>query len=166
MELDAEFGDGGPSRVTTGTVQITGGSDLSEQFEINASECIKEPEPGMIVCIDAERPGELKPSSRSHDRTVAGIISGAGGVHPGMLMGQRGSLADGEHPVALTGRVYCKMDAKYGPIEPGDLITTSDTPGHGMKVTDHDQARGAIIGKAMTRLSEGTGLVLVLVSLQ
>jgi hypothetical protein len=35
-----------------------------------------------------------------------------------------------------------------------------------MKVTDHDRARGAIIGKAMTRLEEGTGLVLVLVSLQ
>ena len=55
------------------------------------------------------------------------------------------------------------VDACNGAIEPGDLITTSDTPGHGMKVTDHDRARGAIIGKAMTRLEEGTGLVLVLV---
>jgi hypothetical protein len=46
------------------------------------------------------------------------------------------------------------------------LITTSDTPGHGMKVNDHAQARGAIIGKAMTSLESGKGLVLVLVSLQ
>jgi hypothetical protein len=36
-----------------------------------------------------------------------------------------------------------------------------------MKVVDHASAQGAIIGKAMTALSEGEkGLVLVLVSLQ
>ena len=83
-----------------------------------------------------------------------------------MLMGQSGSIANGKHPVALTGRVYCHVDASFGAIEPGDLITTSSTPGHGMKVGDHDQAQGAIIGKAMTGLKEGRGLVLVLVSLQ
>jgi hypothetical protein len=69
--------------------------------------------------------------------------------------------------VALTGRVYCLCDASSGGIEPGDLLTTSDTPGHAMKVTDHARAQGAIIGKAMTRLAQGeTGRVLVLVSLQ
>jgi hypothetical protein len=81
-------------------------------------------------------------------------------------MGQKGSIADGDHPVALTGRVFCHVDAGFGAIEPGDLITTSPTPGHGMKVTDHDRAQGAIIGKAMTSLAGGRGMVLVLVSLQ
>jgi hypothetical protein len=66
----------------------------------------------------------------------------------------------------LTGRVYCWANASYGPIEPGDLLTTSDTPGHAMKVTDHAKAQGAIIGKAMTELKQGKGLVLVLVTLQ
>jgi hypothetical protein len=46
------------------------------------------------------------------------------------------------------------------------MITTSATPGHGMKVSDHTKAGGAVIGKAMSRLSSGKGLVLVLVSLQ
>jgi hypothetical protein len=46
------------------------------------------------------------------------------------------------------------------------LLTTSDTPGHGMKATDSSHASGAIIGKAMTSLARGKGLVLVLVSLQ
>jgi len=68
--------------------------------------------------------------------------------------------------VALTGRVYCLVDASYGAIEPGDLLTTSDTAGHAMKVTNHTKAHGAIIGKAMTRLEQGKGLVLVLVTLQ
>jgi len=118
------------------------------------------------VCIDPERPGELVVSSRPYDHTVAGIISGAGGVKPGMLMSQSGTKADGHHPVALTGRVYCLADAANGAIRPGDLLTTSSTPGHAMKVTDHARAQGAILGKAMTGLKEGTGLVLVLVALQ
>jgi hypothetical protein len=83
-----------------------------------------------------------------------------------MLMGQEGSVADGAYPVALTGRVYCWADASNGPIAPGDLLTTSDTPGHAMKVTDYERAQGAVLGKAMSTLDEGQGLVLVLVTLQ
>jgi len=83
-----------------------------------------------------------------------------------VVMGQKGTLGDGQHLVAMTGRVYCYVDASQGAIEPGDLLTTSDTPGYAMKVQDHDAAQGAIIGKAMTGLKEGKGLVFVLVSLQ
>jgi hypothetical protein len=83
-----------------------------------------------------------------------------------MMMGQEGTLADGKHPVALSGRVYCWVDATKGAIKPGDLLTTSSTPGHAMKATNAAKARGAIIGKAMTALKSGRGLVLVLVTLQ
>jgi len=120
----------------------------------------------MVVCIDPENPGKLMISVEAYDRRVAGVISGAGGVKTGMLMSQSGSIADGKQPVALTGRVYVKADASFGAILPGDLLTTSDTPGHAMKVTDHARARGAILGKAMSSLKEGQGMVLVLVSLQ
>jgi len=154
----------GESKVTTQVLQITGGSDLSEQFDIQAGR--KMLEPGTIVCIDPDHPGQLITSTRSYDRTVAGVMSGAGGVKPGMLMGQQGTPADGRHPVALSGRVYCQADDSGGPIQPGDLLTTSSTPGHAMKVTDHLKAQGAIIGKAMSSLAKGQGLVLVLVSLQ
>ena len=162
ITLDGDLtGDG---RITTQELQITGGSDLSEQFDI--SPLGNELKPGMIVSIDPQNPGQLMPSTKSYDRTVAGVISGAGGVKPGMLMGQKGTKADGQHPVALTGRVYCWVDATHSAVEPGDLITTSDTPGHGMKVADYSKAHGAVIGKAMTSLPEGKGLVLLLVSLQ
>ncbi len=63
--------------------------------------------------------------------------------------------------------MYCWVDADAnGAVEPGDMLTTSATPGHGMKVTDHTRASGAVVGKAMTGLAKGKGLVLVLVSLQ
>jgi hypothetical protein len=73
---------------------------------------------------------------------------------------------EGDHHVALSGRVFVKADASAGPIRPGDLLTTSAVPGHAMKVADHDRAQGAVLGKAMTGLESGTGLVLVLVTLQ
>jgi photosystem II stability/assembly factor-like uncharacterized protein len=144
-------------------LKITGGSDMAEPFDVKETDVAKA---GMVLSIDSENAGKLKISQKAYDRCVAGIISGAGGVQPGMLMTQSGSTADGDYPVALTGRVYCFADASYGRIQPGDLLTTSDTPGHAMKVEDYSKAQGATLGKAMTPLEKGKGLVLVLVSLQ
>jgi hypothetical protein len=145
-------------------LQIMGGADLSEQFDVNDNDMGAAP--GMVVCIDPNHPGQLVVSEKAYDRTVAGIISGAGGIKTGMMMKQTDSVADGAHPVALTGRVYVWADASDGTIQPGDLLTTSDVPGHAMKVTDYDRAHGATLGKAMTSLDSGRGLVLALVSLQ
>jgi hypothetical protein len=153
-------------RIRTRVIEITGGADLSEGFEIRGPLPEIRPAPGMVVSIDPASPGKLKVSHEAYDRKVAGIISGAGGVNPGMLMGHEGSAAAGAHPVALTGRVYCWADAARGPIAPGDLLTTSETPGYAMKAADYARAQGAVIGKAMTGLDSGKGLVLVLVALQ
>jgi len=147
----------------TDVLQITGGSDLAEPFEIVGAEDVK---PGMVVAIDPAHPGQLRIAGKAYDRTVAGCVSGANGVNPGLVMQQEGSVADGTFPVALSGRVYCWADASYGPIQPGDLLTTSDTPGHAMKVTGYERAQGAILGKAMSSLDEGQGLILILVTLQ
>ncbi len=151
--------------IITPTVFITGGSDLSERFDVS-SENEGSPKPGMLVCIDVNNPGRLLVSKKAYDPTVAGIISGAGGVQPGMMMGQAGTMADGNHSVTLVGRVYCWADADYGEIKPGDMLTTSNTPGHAMRASDRERAYGTIIGKALTPLSKGRGLVMVLVGLQ
>jgi len=150
----------------TKILEITGGSDLSEQFEIRKPRRDIPLEPGMVVAIDQENPGRLMISDKAYDRRVAGIISGAGNLKPGMMMGQKGTEADGAQAVALTGRVYCLADASNGEIKPGDLLTTSKVPGHAMKATDYARAQGAILGKAMTGLSAGKALILVLVTLQ
>ena len=153
-----------------GILQITGGADFAENFDVSvapeSSEAMAKVEAGLVVSIDPDNPGRLALSTQAYDSQVAGIISGAGGVKPGMVMSQEGTLAEGKYPVALSGRVFCWADASNGPIKPGDLLTTSATPGHAMKVTDREKAQGAIIGKAMTGLKEGKGLVLVLVTLQ
>ncbi len=163
-----------------GTLEISGGSDLAEPFVVNSrqpEDSASEAEhashnaepavvPGMVVSIDPARPGELTVSHTAYDRKVAGILSGANGLAAGMVMRAEGqAYADGAHPVALSGRVWCYCDASAGAIEPGDLLTTAARPGHAMKATDLTKAAGATIGKAMTGLQAGeTGLVLVLVN--
>jgi len=167
------YAEGGPQgyaaefngTIRTKVLEITGGSDLSERFVIRKANGVS-PLYGMVVSIDPENVGKLVVSSKAYDRRVAGIISGAGGVNPGVLIGQQDLADDGTNPVALTGCVYAWADASRIPIGSGDLLTTSDTPGHAMKVTDYTRAQGAILGKAMSSLDRGKGLVLVLVTLQ
>ncbi len=145
------------------TLTLFGGADLAEPFQISDRD--QTLPKGAVVVIDEENPGHLKMSCQAYDTRVAGVISGAGGVNPGIQLKQTGVLEGGQN-VALTGRVYVQADATGGPIGPGDLLTTSDTPGHAMRVRDQDRAHGAILGKAMAKLESGRGLVLVLVTLQ
>jgi hypothetical protein len=134
---------------------------VAEPFDLSDKDIPK----GAVVIIDEQNPGQLKLSDRGYDTRVAGIISGANGIRTGLTLSQQG-VAEGGQNVALSGRVHVQADASTAPIKPGDLLTTSDLPGHAMKVTDHARAQGAILGKAMSGLKEGRGMVLVLVSLQ
>lgn len=147
--------------MSVAVLTIRGGADLAEPFASSDGPLA----PGSVVVIDPERPGKLRLATEPYDTKVAGVVSGAGGVQPGIALRQDGAL-DGGQNVALTGRVYVLADAAFGAIQPGDLLTTSATPGHAMKAADPRRATGAVLGKAMTPLAEGRGLVLVLVSLQ
>lgn len=152
----------GKSRITTDELEITGGSDLAEFFDISSSLA----QPGMIVSLDPHHDGQLMICDSPYDTKVVGIISGANGIDPGMLMGQKGSIADGEYPIALTGRVYVKVTDENGPIAVGDMICSSSTYGHGMKATDAQKSFGTIVGKAMQAHNSGTAEILILVNLQ
>ncbi|MCX6924223.1 MAG: hypothetical protein NT154_13575, partial [Verrucomicrobia bacterium] len=143
------------------TLTILGGADLAEPFVISEPTI----EVGSVVVIDEHNPGRLKLSRHAYDRKVAGVLSGARGVHPGISMVQEDALGGG-HNVALSGRVYALAEAENSSIQPGDLLTTSNVPGHAMKVSDYTKAQGTILGKAMSSLETGRGLVLTLVTLQ
>lgn len=160
-------GGGGPGNFYTigsasvCSLTIRGGCDLAEPFQMSDNEIPK----GSLVIIDEANEGKLKLAGREYDTRVAGIVSGANGVNPGISLHQEGVIEGGQN-VALSGRVYALADASNGSIKPGDLLTSSSTPGHVMKVADPAKAQGSIVGKAMSALKEGKGMVLVLVSLQ
>jgi hypothetical protein len=163
------FAVNGNGKTTTRILQITGGADLAEHFSVNDSNANDEfqVEPGMVVSIDPTGNRKFKLSDSPYDKKRVGIISGGNGVKPGLVLQDEGnSAASGDQPIALTGQVWCHADTSFGPIEPGDLLTTSSTPGHAMKVTDFDKARFAVLGQALTGLKEGRGWVQVLVGKQ
>jgi hypothetical protein len=104
-------------------------------------------------------------SEAPYDKRVAGVISGAGDFRPGMILGRFDAAAK-RAPVALVGKVYCKVDAGFGQVAVGDLLTTSSTPGHAMRADDPVRAFGAVIGKALRSLVEGQALIPILIALQ
>lgn len=143
-----------------GAIRIQG-ADVAEQFPFS-----DEVGPGMVVAIDPDNPGKLHLARGAYNTRVAGIVSGANGLSAGAILGNMPGM-EHDPAIALSGRVWCLVDTESGgPVNPGDILTTSDTPGHAMRVTDHTRAQGAVLGKAMTKLENDRGLVLVLVTLQ
>jgi hypothetical protein len=66
--------------VQTPVLEITGGADVAEPFKMTGEQIEK----GAVVIIDAAHPGQLKLSERAYDTRVAGIVSGANGIKPGI----------------------------------------------------------------------------------
>ncbi len=156
---------GGVAGHFEGDIEVTGdilltNADCAEDFDIA---CVDQIEPGTVMVIDND--GALQQSNQAYDKRVAGVISGAGNYKPGIVLDKQAS-SNNRMPVALLGKVYCKVDARDASVEVGDLLTSSSTPGHAMKVTDHQHAFGAVIGKALRPLKDGLGLIPILIALQ
>jgi hypothetical protein len=137
---------------------ISAGADCAEQFAIAADAAA---ESGTVMVIGAD--GALEPCATAYDSRVGGVVSGAGDLTSAIIMNkQEGHRA----AIALIGTVYCKVDARREPVAAGDLLTTSETPGHAMKAADAHRAVGAILGKALKPLSGGAELIPILVTRQ
>lgn len=138
------------------------GADVAEKF-LSSDAGV---EAGTVMEIDPEHPGQLRIAREAYSTRVAGVVSGAGDIPVGAVLG---NLPGHENApaIALSGRVWVRCDASRASIAPGDMLTTSDTSGHAMKAVERDRAYGTILGKSMTALAQGErGLVLVLVNLQ
>ncbi|OBX26707.1 hypothetical protein A9996_03390 [Gelidibacter algens] len=163
------FGKGGKlAGFFEGDVEVTGlltardvccpGADFAEDFNV-----IKEVEPGEVMVLTET--DALEPSTKEYDKKVVGVISGAGNYKPGITLDKQHDK-NNRQPIAVMGKVYCKVDADSSAIEMGDMLTTSNIPGYAMKAVDPSKAFGAIIGKALGTLKMGKGLIPILVVLQ
>jgi hypothetical protein len=152
-----------------GDVKVTGdvilvnqiGSDCAEDFD-----AVDDPDaicPGTVMVIGDD--GKVTVSAEAYDTRVAGVISGAGSYRPAIVL-QRIDCGRPRATIALAGKVFCKVDATLSPILAGDLLTTSPTRGHAMKVLDRSRALGAIVGKALTCIDDGLAIIPIMVSLR
>jgi hypothetical protein len=144
----------------TGDIVLSN-ADAAEQFDLAAA-C--EAPPGTVMVLDDQ--GALTPCGSAYDRRAVGVVAGAGDYRPGIVLDHRGSASRERVTVSMMGKVACRADAAYGPIAIGDLLTTSPTVGCAMRAGDVSRAFGAVIGKALSPLAAGTGLVDLLISLQ
>jgi hypothetical protein len=149
--------------VITGHIEFAAG-DCAEQFAVTGGDAAMEEAvaPGTVMVIDSS--SALRPSAMAYDRRVAGVVSGAGGFRPGIVLDKHDG-PEARCPIALAGKVYCHVDADHASIEVGDLLTTSPTSGHAMKATDVSRAFGAVLGKALEPLTAGRALLPILVAL-
>jgi hypothetical protein len=143
--------------------------------------------PGEVVSMSGEATGEMvgdspvggaEAASTAYSTGVVGVVAqrwipadpnaaadskaGTGYVE------EATTIKPGEYMTVVSSGAYksIKVDASNGPIHAGDLLTTSNTAGVAMKVTNKMDAFGAVIGKAMGDLESGTGEIPVLITLK
>jgi hypothetical protein len=155
---------------TNGAVYADGGlnssgADLAESVAVRGEP--SQYEPGDVLEIDQSARRHLALSSQPYATLVAGIYS----TKPGVLASPHHiddeAARAGEVPLAV-GIVPCKVTAENGAIAAGDLLVTSSIPGYAMKGTDRQRMLGAVLGKALEPLPQGTskGVIEVLITLQ
>ncbi|MEK7148248.1 MAG: hypothetical protein AAB758_03030, partial [Patescibacteria group bacterium] len=133
--------------------------DYAESYPTNDATL----EAGDIVAADGGNPIHIIKATEGSP--IIGIVS----TKPGVLLngdnvqiGTDAQSPEGYVPVALAGRVPLKVSIENGPIEIGDYLTISSTPGVAMKATK----AGQTVGKALESYSGNkTGYVITLVNL-
>ncbi len=132
---------------------------LVEYFEVDEVEYVS---PGDILIASDKGGSLLSRSRKSYSTSVIGIVSG----NPHISINNSGK-EEKIYPVALTGKVFCKVDARNNPVNPGDLIVASDVAGCGMagRIDSFDKI-GSVIGKALDRLEDGVDLIPVFITHQ
>jgi hypothetical protein len=140
---------------------FTGGVDYAESVAVTGER--KGYEPGDVMAIDEKAADGFSLTRSAYSTLVAGVYS----TQPGMLASTHPMEPEkfaAEVPLAMFGIVPCKVSAENGAINRGDLLVSAATAGYAMKGTDKNKMLGAIIGKALDPLPQGTGVIRVLLS--
>jgi hypothetical protein len=144
----------------TGDIILRNG-DAAEDFDVaDPTNAL----PGTVMVLDDD--GRLRPCAAEHDRRVVGVVAGAGTYRPGVILDRDLDCERPRAPISIMGKVAVCADASRSPIRPGDLLTTSETMGCAKAVGDPAEAAGAVLGKALTPLRVGVGMVDMLIALQ
>jgi len=114
-----------------------------------------------VLTKDGDQITKLIKTNKPYQETMIGIISDPTKITDFNAIGYNIDEKDNPQPVSLSGRVLVKVSTENGPIEPGDLLTSSSIPGVAMKATK----AGPVIGKALEAFNGSQGKVMVFVNL-
>jgi hypothetical protein len=116
-------------------------------------------EPGDVIEFDPTAPGQYRVTQNACSSLVAGVIS----TTPGVTLGTDLDASE-KALLALIGLVPVKVTSEGGPIQPGDLLVTSPTPGYAMRWTGPEPCLCSLVGKALESMTGSQGLILVLLT--
>ena len=126
--------------------------NIVEMFEVDEIEYVSQ---GDLLVVSEKGNSVLSRSRSEYNRAVIGVVSG----NPSIVI-NNAAKEERLYPVALAGKVMCKVDARNNPINPGDLIVTSNTPGCGMKGSINSFEKvGTVVGKALSKLEDGVDVI-------
>lgn len=124
-----------------------------------------------IAQDNADRAAELASSSEPSQRALKARLSAPGRISS--MVGRIHSMDGTDVPANAYAMVVThgqyqavKVDASFGAVQAGDLLTTSPHVGYAMKADAKAIANGAVIGKALGSVDSGSGLIPVLVTLR
>ncbi len=137
-----------------GTAFQAGAADVAEWASVSGLA-----EPGTVLELDPEHPGAYRPSQGACSMFVGGVVSS----RPGMVLGGT-ELTEGKALLALSGIVPVKVTNEGGPIQPGDLLVSSSTPGSAMRWASAEPCPCALIGKALEPFDGERGVISVLLT--
>ncbi|MEM7028411.1 MAG: hypothetical protein AAF629_02375 [Chloroflexota bacterium] len=129
-----------------------------------------QPNASNIVGVYSTQPAFVGDARSTAEKRPGDSIRLESDENPEALL--KNGKVDNFVPVGLIGVIPTKVSAENGPIQPGDLLTSSSTPGYAMKALPLNIngveffAPGTIIGKALAPLDTEAGLIDVLVTLQ
>jgi hypothetical protein len=141
----------------------SGPRDLAENYESTQALVA-----GDVVRVDGT--DSIARATSAEDSSVLGIISERPGFVLNAVRTDAGTPAPNMYPVALAGRTPCKVTDENGPIRPGDLLTSSSTPGYAMRarqITIDGAAfyrPATILGKALGSHDVGAGMIEVFIA--
>ncbi|MBA4850754.1 collagen-like protein [Emticicia sp. BO119] len=139
----------------------TGGADIAEAFDVNSN--INDFEPGDVLVISVDKDRTVEKSNEPYSTLVAGVYA----TKPGVLLSEENIDTEltNKVPMGVVGVIPTKVCLEGGPIERGDLLVTSSTPGVAMKADREKVEVGQVLGKALQEFDDDSiGKINVLVN--
>ena len=132
----------------------SGAADVAEWVHMSTPA-----EPGDVVEFNPLAPQRYRITQSPFSSLVAGVIS----TTPGVTLGTDLDASE-KALLALVGIVPVKVTDEGGPIQPGDLLVTSSTPGHAMRWAGPEPCSCSLVGKALEPMDGEQGVIMMLLT--
>ncbi|MFA5857631.1 MAG: hypothetical protein WC955_01040 [Elusimicrobiota bacterium] len=157
-----------------GAVRFGTADDIAEILAVDPAEKV---ELGDLVITDPGQGLRLVKTKQAYDSRIAGVVSSYEVAR--IVIGGNGIEAEkknvSKQPIAIAGPVRVKVNLENGPINKGDLLTSSSVPGVAMRCpieTDEQKLKsiGVVVGKALEKYDgsdgEKNGVIIAMLALQ